>query len=206
MYADGAPPGSDGRPLVLDQASPPETRTNKMPRLAGRVRTIEGPRGVSTRAAVYVRYMVYGLIIAVASAATHALFAGTPWSSGGYVMFYASVSMLLTATVGTWLYVNQRNEIIEQVRHYVFGFAVFPGLFFAGLYRVTLPGFASEFAQTDAFLSVVGNVIPILYFVTVLIPAAIFVKVISGIRNLHRSSQDDQELLGTISRQDGRQV
>jgi hypothetical protein len=208
-WADGAPLSGGqlrsetpfGAELVYD-ADRRRPNLGRPPQRASRVMQFEGLRGMSTRGAVYARYSAALATIVVVSAVIHALLAPTRWQSAGRWMLLSAALMILTAVAGTMVYTNQRNEIIEQVRHFVFGLALFPGLGFAVLMRASSDFFSGPTAQGDAFASMLGNALPILYFITVLIPPLVFIKTIAGLRNLHRSNLDNEEYMRLYTRQD----
>jgi hypothetical protein len=207
-WSDGAPMGPqvrDTNPFGVEMVYDPDRRrpnTGRPASPAARLLQFEGLRGLSTQAAVYVRYSAAFAAILVGSAVIHALVAPTRWATAGQWMLLAAALMVLTAAAGTMVYTNQRNEIIEQARHFIFGLALFPGLGFAVLMRASADFFAGPAAQGDAFASMLGNALPILYFITVLIPPLVFIKTIAGLRNLHRSNLDNEEYMRLYTRQD----
>lgn len=178
------------------------------PHRAARIRDLEGPRGYSTRAAVYLRYAVYFVTIILGASVAHACFQNAnTWKSGGEWMFFSAMLMLVTGAAAAVFYTNQRNEIIEQVRHYVFGLCVFPGT------AIAIVMWASQGLTTtqvgegaDAFTMLLANAIPIVYFCTVILPPIVFVKAMAGMRTLHRSRLDDEEMVALWTRQDGKQL
>ena len=176
----------------------------RMPLPAPMRKVVEGLRGLSTRTAVRLRYVGYFLTIIIGSATTHwAMSTAGAWASGGWFMFGVSVLMAVTGAVGTWFYVNHRNEILEQFKHYLFGICLIPGSALAVINRLAQGVFDSPTAQQDAFLSATASALPLLVFITVVIPAALFVKMIAGIRHIHRTRLDDQEAMNTYTRTDG---
>lgn len=174
-------------------------------RHAGRIMRNEGPRGRSTRAAVAFRYAAYLGTILVCVAATHAAFAAVPGAaSGGWWMLASAAFQLIVAVAGTWFFPNKRPEIVEQARHYVFGMTVFPGTGVALFMWATRA--MSDANSTDIFVSSLNRALPYLYFLPVVLPAIIFVKTVAGLRTLNRVQLDDQELLATLTRNDGLQL
>lgn len=176
------------------------------PHRASRIRETEGPRGYSTRASVFARYAVYFATVVLCSAVSHACFAHADrWRAGGEWMFFSAMLMFVTGAAGTMFYTNQRNEIIEQVRHYVFGLSVFPGTAIAIVMWASQGLTSSPTSSSDAFTALLGNAIPVVYFCTVILPPLVFVKAMAGIRTLHRSRLDDEEMVAVWTRQDGQQ-
>lgn len=167
----------------------------------------EGPRGISLRASVYMRHAAYFLIVVACSSVSDYCFrqAGQ-YAIGGKLMFALCVLVFLTAAAGTIFYVNQREEIIEQCRHYVFGLMLLPGTSLALIMWAAqaLAGGSAALAQ-DQFMNIIMIGLPMLYFGTVLIPPVLFVKQLTGIHNMHRSRLDDQEMVAIYARQDGHQ-
>lgn len=177
------------------------------PQRASRIRELEGPRGYSTRTTVFLRYAVYFAVVLICSAVAHACFThAARWTAGGEWMFFSAMLMFVTGAAGTVFYTNQRNEIIAQIRHYVFGLCVFPGTAIAIVMWAAQGLTTTAATGTDAFTSLLGNAIPIVYFCTVILPPLVFVKAMAGLRSMHRSSRDDEELVRTWTRQDGKQL
>lgn len=212
-YGDGAPmprtvsarPAMSATPFGVDFEYDPDRRrpnTGRVKRPAGRLMQFEGLRGLSTRASVQLRYAVYFLIIMATSGGIHALLGETRWHTAGLWLLLSAALMVTTAAVGTMMYTNQRNEIIEQMRHFVFGLALFPGLGFAVLMRAANGFFGTPGAQNDPFTFMLGGALPIMYFITVLIPPLVFIKTIAGLRNIHRSNLDNEEYMRLYTRQD----
>jgi hypothetical protein len=211
-WSDGAPPASghagqvrSENPFGVELVYDPDRRrpnTGRPPAPASRLMQFEGLRGMSTRGSVYARYFAAFAAIVVGSAVIHSMLAPTRWQTAGQWMLLSAALMVLTAVAGTMVYTNQRNEIIEQARHFIFGLALFPGLGFAVLLRASADFFSGPAAQGDAFASMLGNALPILYFITVLIPPLVFIKTIAGLRNLHRSNLDNEEYMRLYTRQD----
>lgn len=209
VASDGAPfPGraaATAGPFGVDLTYDPDRRrpnTGRVKEPADLLMQFEGLRGLSTRSAVLVRYAVYFTVIMSAFVGIHLLLGETRWHTAGLWMLLSCALMVLTAALGTMMYTNHRNEIIEQMRHFVFGLALFPGLAFALLMRASDGFFGSPGAQNDPFTFMLGGALPILYFITVLIPPLVFIKTIAGLRNLHRSNLDNEEYMRLYTRQD----
>jgi hypothetical protein len=177
------------------------------PHRGTRIATFEGPRGYSTRAAVYARHAAYLLTIVLCSSLTHiAMQAAGPFSiDGGSVMLFMSALTLLVGALGTAAYPAQRNQIIEQVRHYVFGLMVLPGTGVAAILWIVKVGLISQQANPDAFSRTVDLGLLMLFGTLMIMPPVVFLKLMSGIRTLARSTRDDQEMMSVWARQDGYQ-
>jgi hypothetical protein len=102
--------------------------------------------------------------------------------------------------LGCAFFVNHRNEIIVQCRHFLFGIMLFPGTGIAVLMWATRGATATS--SSSVLSSAFTNALPLLFFATVIIPSLIFIKVIAGMRNLHRSTMDDQAAVALWTRQD----
>lgn len=176
------------------------------PHRASRLQTNEGPRGISTRAAVYLRHAAYLLVLALCSSITHyAMAAAGPYSiDGGSVMFLLGTLTLAIGALGTVFYANNRNEIIEQVRHYVFGMMVLPGTGISLILWI-VKGLVTSQANPDAFSRTVDMGLLMVFGAVLIMPPVIFLKLMAGIRTLHRSTTDDQEMMRRWTRQDGHQ-
>jgi hypothetical protein len=176
------------------------------PHRASRIHTFEGPRGYSARTAVYLRYAAYFLVIVMCSAVTHVAFShtGTFAVDGGFLMFLVSGMVLVAGAAGTMLYTNQRNELIEQVRHYLFGMMTFPGAA-VSLVMWGSTGMVNPNVARDTFTNMLSFGLPMVFYCTVVIPAILFIKLLAGMRTLHRSTMDDQEMVNLWTRLDGKQ-
>ena len=98
-------------------------------------------------------------------------------------------------------------KIAEQFRQFTFGIVCLPGAGIALLSRILGQALNTESAQGDQFLSLLtGNGVMLVYFATVVIPAAVFTKyVFGGVRTAHRSGLADEEAVALYQRQDGLQ-
>lgn len=186
----------------------PRGLTSSAPHKVARVGSNEGPRGYSTRAAVYLRHVAYLLIVMAGSSISHYCFQAVgKYMLGGKLMFGLAGLVLASAAVGTMFYTNQRNEILEQTRHYVFGMMVLPGTALALImWGAQVMAGPAPGGSEDQFLKVIFIGLPALYFATVVIPPVLFIKMLAQIRTLHRSRLDDQEMMQLWTRQDGRQL
>ena len=169
----------------------------------GTIRQFEGLRGRSTRAALVVKYLNQFIFIIILAGIAERLTQGVPYASGGgkYMLFSCSVVALVGAGA-TLFYVNLRRELLEKVRHYIFGIILVPGTLIACLLYV-LPNWSSS--EGGELGGVLNSVLPSILIAAVVLPALVFVKEILGIRTLHRSTMDDQEAVALWSRQDGLQ-
>lgn len=179
----------------------------RAPAKPGRIQRVEGARGMSLRASVYLRYLAYVIVIVLASSVSNFCFTHIgKYTLGGVLMFGLATLTFVTAAAGTMFYTNQRNEILEQCRHYVFGMMVLPGTAIALImYVAQLMAGTGQQAQNDQFLHIIFIGLPAVYFATVVLPPVLFVKMLAGIRNLHRSQLDDEEMVSLWTRQDGLQ-
>jgi hypothetical protein len=205
FFADGAPQRAQSQaPTHLPAADPssnPERITDRATRAVSRLQQFEGLRGRSTRAALALRYVAYLFTIVVLSALTQGATDDIKYAEGGGVfMLLSCTTISVVGSVATLFYVNLRNEIIARVRHYIFGIILFPGTLLALFLYVT----KSWWGQ-DTFSSTLSMALPVVFLVTVVLPAFIFVKEIAGMRAIYRSTLDDQEAVSLWSRQDGLQ-
>jgi len=178
------------------------------PHKVSRIVTFEGPRGLSMRSSVYLRHVAYFLIIVLCSAVSDFCFRSVgQYAIGGKLMFAMCVLVMMVAAAGTAFYTNQREEIIEQARHYVFGLMLLPGTALALIMWAaqSMAGTSQE-ASSDQFMHIMMIGLPMVYFGSVILPPVLFVKMLTGMHNLHRSRLDDEELVAIWTRQDGHQV
>jgi hypothetical protein len=82
----------------------------------------------------------------------------------------------------------------------MFGIVLFPGTLLALFLHVT----KSWWGQ-DSISSTLSMALPVVFLLTVVLPAFIFVKEIAGMRAIYRSTLDDQEAVTLWTRQDGLQ-
>lgn len=210
-YADGVPAIRSTAPKAPEDVDPdlfklplPSGKAGKVTKRASRIMQFEGPRGYSTRGAVYLRYVAFLLEILLLSAFTQALTNGIPRANGaGMWMLFACTIMLISGALATMRHPNERNKIIKEARHYILGMAVRPGVAVAALIWGTKGLF--EDITEDAFAGLVTNALPIVYFCTIFIPAIVFVKFVFGVGQLNRSMEDNQEMVARWTRQDGMQ-
>ena len=178
----------------------------RAPHEASRIAMFEGPRGYSTRVAVYVRHVAYFLVVVLCSAVTHyAMNAAGPYSiDGGTVMFFMAGLTFAVGALATAGYANHRNEILAQVRMYVFGMMVLPGTGIAlVLWLVT--GLVAQQANPDAFSRTVSLGLLMVFGAVLIMPPVVFLRLMAGIRTMHRTTRDDQEALQQWTRMDGQQ-
>jgi hypothetical protein len=205
FYADGAP-----RPPQGGYRAPTESMNTgsgvtdraaeKMSKVS-RILSLEGKRGYATRSSIYVRHLAYLLTVLVCCGLTQAFTAGVGRADGGGVfMLLACATIVVTGAVATLFYANLRREIVEKVRHYVFGLTLLPSTLVAGFLSA-----AQNWFGADTFSTTLSNALPVVFLASVLIPAFVFVKEIVGIRTLYRSRLDDEEAVRLYTRQDGMQ-
>lgn len=167
--------------------------------------TVEGSRGYSLRTSIILKNIALFLSLIVCCVFSQAVLQNVQGArNGGRWMLVSAAIMLVTAVYGTMRYPHHRAELIRQARHFVFGIAVVPGTVLAIFMWATQDNFANQ--VDDSFAMLLINALPILYFVTVLVPAAIFVKTVAGLGNLYRTKEDDQESVSRWTRQDGLQL
>lgn len=204
FFADGAPARAHTPqgPVPTGDTTPQGDRiTERATRAVSRLQQFEGLRGRSTRAALALRYVAYLLSIVLFSALTQAATRGIKYAEGGGVfMLLSCTTISVVGAVATLFYVNLRNEIIARVRHYIFGIVLLPGTLLALFLFVT-----KSWWGEDTFSSTLSMALPVVFLVTVVLPAFIFVKEIAGMRAIYRSTLDDQEAVTLWTRQDGLQ-
>lgn len=176
------------------------------PHRGTRIETNEGMRGYSTRTAVYLRHAAYLLVLLLCSSITHwAMEKAGPYSiDGGQAMFFMTTLLLAVGAGATVFYTAQRNQILEETRHYVFGLMALPGTGIA-LVMWLVQDLVLAQANPDAFSRTLDLGLLMAFGACLIMPPIVFIKVISGIRGLSKSTMDDQESMQVWSRQDGRQ-
>jgi len=203
FFSDGAPTSHQSRPQQMPAPELPDSQriTDRATRAASRLTQFEGLRGRSTRASLVARYIAYVFTIIFGSGLTQAATQGVKYAEGGGVfMLISCTAVSVVGAAATLFYVNLRNEIIARVRHYIFGIILFPGTLLALFIYAT-----ASWWGTDTFSTTVSTALPVLFLVTVVLPAFIFVKEIAGMRTIYRSTLDDEEAVALWSRQDGLQ-
>lgn len=164
----------------------------------------EGLRGFSVRASVILRYVCYWMFIVTAGSITHYCFKSVPEASSGGVWLMASCAFqLLVAVAGTLFAAHRRDEILEQLRAYVFGYTVIPGLGVA-LFMWVARNMVSS-GSDDLFIRTAVAALPWIYFIPVLVPSIIFLRLVAGFRTIDRVGLDDEEILQIYTRNDGLQ-
>jgi hypothetical protein len=166
--------------------------------------TNEGFRGTSTRASVLLRYATYWLVVILAGATAHLCFRAVPGArSGGTWLMASCAFQLVVAVIGTVFAAHRRNEIIEQFRAFVFGYTIGPGVGVA-LFMWTTQALVADGSE-DLFVRTAIAALPWLYFIPVVIPSVMFLKLVSGFRALDRVQLDDEEIMQIYTRNDGLQ-
>jgi hypothetical protein len=166
-----------------------------------RIRRVEGPRGYAVRGSVAFKWAAQVLFVLIAAAICHAAFAGTSYSSMGTLVLFSAAVMAVTAAIGTMFIPHKRPEIIEEFRHVLFHLCLAPAVALSGFTWV-MGEYLSDPRNGDAALNSIQGYLPIICLFTVVAPAFVLVKMVSGRRHLDRSSQDDAELMSTWTRQD----
>ena len=176
------------------------------PRQARRVRRFEGLRGQATRQAIVLRYCAAMAAIILCAGVNKAGLAHITTAAGGWKLLIGAVAVeAVIATAGTFAFPARRDEIVQQTRHYIFGLTLFPATGLAGLMWALKP-FADTAGPTgDGALTTVNTALPYLYYLPIIIAPIVFAKVISGIAGFHRVTTDDEEMMLTLTRQDGLQ-
>lgn len=192
--------GFDVPPMTV----PPQLGTPE-PRVSDpkRKRSVEGPRWLTTRATVWLRYLAYTLAVFGGCAVTEGLLSGVSTArNGGQWMLFSVGVLMVAAMFGLWRYPTHRNEIVEQARHYVFGIMVLPGTALAAVMWAAGQFFVDAAASSEVFGTMLGTALPIVFFCTVVIPVLIYVKMVAGMRYMYRTREDDQETMSIYTRQD----
>ncbi|MFA5566682.1 MAG: hypothetical protein WDA77_12305 [Acidimicrobiia bacterium] len=210
MFSDGTNP----RPKTGDttnfgyNTNTPVSSYGKIVDTVSRIRATQGLRGYSERAVEIVRHIGYVLCILGCVAVTSWAFSTSPvWRSGGQLMLYSIAFMLVCAVVGSVFYADQRKDIEEQYRQFVFGIVALPGTALALFMRLINSMLDTPNTDNDMFASILrGDGLGLLYVVAVLIPPAVFAKyVFGGLRTMNKSRMTDEEQMAAWMRQDGAQ-
>jgi hypothetical protein len=197
---------TDGAPMDAPTSTGPEVPRGHVPLshsapVAART-AAEGPRGLSTRATVWFRYVGYLLTILTCCGLTQACFSSLNGAqSGGEWMLLSAAFQLAVAVIGSAMFANRRAEILHQVRSYVFGYTVFPGTGVA-IFMWSASSLSSG-SGNDVFVGSLNAALPWLYFLPIVLPAIIFLKSVSGMRVLHRERMEDREAMNLYTRNDG---
>jgi len=192
-------PGRSGYPLNPSK----EKFTDRVTNRVNRVRQFEGPRGVSSRAALVIKYVNYVLLALLGCGLTGLATDGVRFAAGGGTfMLFSVVTVAFVGAISTMFYVNLRNEIVERVRHYIFGIILFPGTMLAFVLRALQEW---EWVNEGTLGTTLQAALPAIFLATVVLPAIVFVKEMVGIRTLHRSRLDDEEAVHLWTRHDGLQ-
>lgn len=196
-----APPGGPGPGGPLGgQPNRPRKVTDVVTERVSRVQQFEGLRGRATRSALALKYVVYFCAVLLASGLTQLATNGVRFASGGGVfLLVASAVIVVTGAISSLFYVNLRNEIVERVRHYIFGITLIPGMMVALLLRAVQQW---EWANEGSLGTTLQMALPAVFLATVALPGMIFIKEMLGIRTIHRSKLDDQEAVALWTRQD----
>lgn len=198
-HQQGQAPSHSGYPLTPSK----EKFTDRVTNRVNRVRQFEGPRGVSSRAALAIKYVNYVLVALLGCGLTGLATDGVRFAAGGGTfMLFSVVCVACVGAISTMFYVNLRNEIVERVRHYIFGIILFPGTLLAFVLRALQEW---EWVNEGTLGTTLQAALPAIFLATVVLPAIVFVKEMVGIRTLHRSRLDDEEAVHLWTRHDGLQ-
>lgn len=193
-------------PQTLNRTAGPTQRTRITDRATARVRRIrefEGPRGMSARGTLLLRYVNYFLLTLLGCGLTGWATNGVKYAAGGGTFMLFSCATIAAVGAGSTLfYVNLRNEIVERVRHYIFGIILLPGTLLAFVLRSLQEW---EWVNEGSLGTTLQAALPAIFLATVVLPAIVFVKEMVGIRTLHRSRLDDEEAVHLWTRHDGLQ-
>jgi hypothetical protein len=215
VFADGAPTGWDvpapapGRttPWEADPPPSPDSIVGRAATAATRLRTYEGLRGISTRVSVAFRQVGAFAVLVGCVGVSHWAFSARPeWRFGGALMLFSVAFILATAAVGTVLYAESRQQIIDQARHFAYGIVLLPGAAIAVFMRIVAATLGPA-PSGDVFAAVLqGNGLALVYLSVVAIPAFVFAKyVFGGLRSVNRRALADEETISAYMRQDGHQ-
>lgn len=168
-----------------------------------RIRRIEGPRGAATRSSIWMRYAAYFGVIIGCSSLTQAVLAkaGTT-QNGGLFMLFAVTLMALTAAGGAAVYPTHRDNIVEELRHYLFGLCLYPATGIAVVIWAINSMLSAPTTGQDTMAQLLHFSVPVVFVCTLIIPPVIFIKVVAGATSLHRSQLDDEEMVALYTRQD----
>lgn len=170
------------------------------------VRRIEGERGVAMRWSVLLRYLVYLAGVIIVSLIVGAMPALGPLATRLILM--SNMLILVIAGVATVLYPVERRNLVDQSRFFIFGVVCFPSIVLGALLSLVssastnASGAAIGTSSDTLLVSLAQNALPYLFWATVLIPPFIFVKMVVGLRKIHRDRTDDEDMMKLWSRQD----
>ena len=163
----------------------------------------EGPLGVSSRVAIGAKYGVYFLIFFGCSALTDGFLkaAGTT-GYGGALMWFVATLMTVIAGVGALLQPTNREEIVQNYRHYTFGLCIIPSTAIAGIIWALRGVMSSPAAAEDTMAGLLNFAVAAVFICTLVIPPVVFVKLITGFHTMNRSSMTDTEMMAMVTRND----
>lgn len=193
------------RPGQPPQSEKPQQRADiaRLTRRARRRRN-EGLRGVSVRVSVLFRYLTYWFVIVLSGAVAHYCFRSVPEAGSGGIWLMASCTFqLVIAVLGTMFAAHRRTEIIEQLRGFLFGYTIGPGIGVA-VFMWVARNFVAGGAE-DLFIRTAVAALPWIYFIPILVPAVIFLRLVAGFKTIDKVGLDDEEILQIYTRNDGRQ-
>lgn len=166
----------------------------------------EGERGLAARWAVLLRYGAYLGGIAVASLIVGAY---PPLGALATRLLQISCAMIvLAASVASIVYPTERRNLVDQMRFFLFGVICFPAVVLGALMSVVSGSTAGSSSQSlgasgdTVMVNLAHTTLPYLFWATVVVPPFIFVKMVVGLRKIHRDRTDDEEMMSRLSRQD----
>jgi len=110
---------------------------------------------------------------------------------------------LVVAVAGTLFAAHRRSEIIDQLRGFIFGYTIGPGVgvaVFMWVARNLISG-----GNEDLFIRTAVSALPWIYFIPIIIPAIIFLRLVAGFKTIDKIGMDDEEMLQIYTRNDGLQ-
>lgn len=195
---------------MIDSRTPP--RQGRLSRMTAGVRSTlaevrrtEGDRGVATRWSVMFRHVAYlgGILVT-------GLLVGAYPSLGQLATQLLLVScglIIVSAAVASVFYPTERRNLTEQMRFFLFGVVCFPAAVLGALLSVVQnagggSGHAVSSSGDAVMINLAHTALPYLFWATVVVPPFIFVKMVVGLRKIHRDRTDDEEMMSKLSRQD----
>lgn len=196
---------SPSAPPAPKPPSTPRASALRIPAPFARALASEGDRGVAARWSVLARYATYLLTMLVCTGVAHAAFASEPTMRLGGMLLLVSLTVIaVTCAVGMVFMPEEREELVKQARHFLFGVVCFPSTGLAIIHGIVRAAGLDPAGQ-DAFVGMLRGSIPWLYTFATLIPMAVFIKLVAGMKSIHSSRLADEEELRLYTRNDGLQ-